>query len=245
MGIFDNANTVTIGGKEVQSLKIGTSILYEKPSGGQQESNILFEDACSNNNKLSSYGSPVNINQASMSGTPTMDYDSAENAYAMFGTSSSDYVIYPISTLDGKNNFTFSCEVKVNNSTGYPYVGLGVMPDASSLSSTYADIFYIYRYSATQVNAYAQKRRRTNKSSNSSTGRVTHTPTNWLRIKVVFDNSTGYTCTWEEVSNGSILKTYTGTVTAEVSSRHYGVYMRCYTASYKGWIRNIKAEKNS
>lgn len=31
MGIFDNANKVMIGGKEVQSIKVGTGVIYEKP----------------------------------------------------------------------------------------------------------------------------------------------------------------------------------------------------------------------
>ena len=245
MGLFTNANKVMIGNKEVKSIKIGTSTLYEKSDGGSS-SNILFDDPCSSNANLSKYGTPVNISQTSNSGTPTMEYDSSNSAYALYGTSSSDYVIYPIPVLDGLNDFTLSCEIKLNNSTSYPYVGLGVMPSASSLSSTYADTFYIYRYNATQVNAYVQKRRRTNKSSNSSTGRITHTPTNWLRLKAVFNNSNDYTVTWEEVSSGSVLKTYTGTVTtSSVSDRHYGIYMRCYTSSYKGYIRNVKAERNS
>lgn len=245
VGIFDNAKSVTIGGKEVKSLKIGTSVLYEKDEGGAS-SNVLFDDPCSSSTNLSKYDTPVPISQSSLSGTSTMAYNSSENAYEMYGTSSSDYVIYPIPVLNGLNNFTLSCEIKLNNSTSYPYLGLGVMPSASSLSSTYADTFYIYRYNATQVNAYVQKRRRTNKSSNSSTGRITHTPTNWLRLKVVFNNSNDYTVTWEEVSSGSVLKTYTGTVTtSSVSDRHYGIYMRCYTSSYKGYIRNVKAEKNS
>ena len=240
MGIFDNVNTIKINNKEVQSLKIGNGVIYEKSS----PSPYLFYDECNSSSGLSNYGSAVPISQSSLSGTPTLTYDSTENAYALYGTSSSDYVIFPIDVLYGKNNFTFSCEVKLNNSTNYPYVGLGVMPNTSSLNGTYSDTFYIYRYSASQVNTYIQKRRRTNKSSNTSTGRVTHTPTDWLRIKIVFNNSTGYTCTWEEVSSGSILKTYSGTVTTSASSRNYGIYMRCYTNSYKGWIRNIKAESN-
>lgn len=242
MGLFDSANKVMINNKEVQSIKIGNNTLYQKPSA---DSNVLFDDPCSSNANLSKYGTPVPISQTSLSGTPSMAYSSSNSAYEMYGTSSSDYVIYPISALDGLNNFTFSCEVKLNNSTSYPYLGLGVMPSASSLSSTYADTFYIYRYGSTQVNAYVQKRRRTNKSSNASTGRITHTPTNWLRIKVVFNSSNGYTVTWEEVSSGSVLKTYTGTVTtSSVSDRHYGIYMRCYTSSYKGYIRNVHAERN-
>ncbi|MBP5422964.1 MAG: hypothetical protein J6Y78_11040 [Paludibacteraceae bacterium] len=205
-------------------------------------SQYLFFDACTSSAKLSKYGSPVPIYNATLSGTSVMEYDSTENAYVLYGSSSSDYVIFPISKLDGKSNFTFSCELKVNNSTSYPYVGLGVMPNESQLSSTYTEQAYIYRYNASQVYAYAQRRRRTT-STSLSTGRITHTPTNWLKLKIVFNSTTGFTVTWEEL-DGTVLKTYTGTVTASISDRHYGIYMRGYNSSYKGWIRNIKAEAN-
>lgn len=241
--MFTNAKTVIINGKEVKSLKIGNSILYEKSEG--QSSNIIFEDPCSSSTNLSKYGTPINISQTSNSGTPTLTYSSTENAYELYGTSSSDYMIYPITALDGESDFTFSCEVKLNDSTGYPYIGLGIMPDASSLNNTYAETFYIYRYNATQVNAYVQRRRRNNKSSSRTNGRIAHVPTDWLRIKIVFDSSTNYTATWEEVSTGDILKTYTNThAMTNATSRHYGLYMRCYTSSYKGWIRNVKAIRN-
>ena len=208
-------------------------------------SQYLFYDACSSSSKLSKYGSPVTIYNSSISGTPTLEYNSTENAYQIYGTTYNDYLIYPIPKLTGKDNFTFQAEIKVNNSTSYPYLGLGVMPSESNLTSTYADHFYIYRYNASQVYAYAYKRRRTSSSSLSS-GRVTHAPTNWMRIRIVFNSSGGYTCYWEEL-DGTNLKTYTGTIsTSTKSDRHYGIYIRCgNSTSYKGYIRNIKAEANS
>lgn len=50
MGLFDNANKVMINNKEVQSIKIGTSTLYQKPS---DDSNVLFDDPCSNDANIS------------------------------------------------------------------------------------------------------------------------------------------------------------------------------------------------
>ena len=204
----------------------------------------LFYDACANNSKLNKYESPISIYNSSLGGVPTMEYDSTENAYALYGSSTNDYVIFPIPKLNGESNFTFSCEIKLNTSSSNPQIGLGVMPNESQLTGTYSELVFIYRYNASQVNAYAQRRRRTT-SSSISTGRVNHAPTNWLRIKIVYNSSNGFTATWEEVSNGTILKTYTGTVSAGISDRHYGIYMRCYSNnSYKGFIRNIKAERN-
>ena len=242
MGIFDNAQTIMINNKEVQSLKIGNNILYQKSSGGQ-ESNILFEDACSSNANLSKYSSPVSVYQSSIGGSPSLTYSSSDNCYVFTNNSSNDWLIYEISDLAGKSNFTFSCECHVSTSSG-PYVGLAVMPPTSSLSNTYANLFYIYRYNSSQIYYYAQNRRRTNKSSNVTNGRVTQSPTAWTKIKVVFNSSTGYTVTWEK-TDGTVLKTYTGTVsTTNASDRHYGIMLKDNTTSYKAYIRNIKAEKN-
>jgi len=239
MGLFDNANKVMIGNKEVQSIKIGNNVIYEK-----QSSNTLFFDACDNASGLTNYSSPVNLYNSSINGSPSLSYNSTENAYEFSNNSSNDWLVYPIDVLDGESNFTFSCELKLNNSSSVPYIGLGVIPNTSQLSSTYGEIFYAYRYSSSKVYCYAQRRRRTNKSSNLSTGNYNHSPTNWLRIKAVFNSTNGFTITWEEVSNGNVIKTYTGTTTSSGNNRHFGIFMRSNSNSYKGWIRNVKAERN-
>lgn len=37
MGVFDDAKTITIGGKEVASMKIGDAFIYKKESEGSEE----------------------------------------------------------------------------------------------------------------------------------------------------------------------------------------------------------------
>lgn len=243
VGIFNNANKVMIGNKEVQSIKIGTSVLYEKSSsGGQQESNILFEDACSSSTNLSKYSSPVNVFQLVTNSSPNLEYNSSNNCYVFTNASSNDWMLYQIPSLDGKSNFTLSMECKIDNKSG-PYVGLGVMPNESSLTSVYADLVYSYRYNSSQINCYAQRRRRQT-STNLSTGRVAQAPNSWFKIEMVFDTGTGFTANWKTLS-GSVLKTYTGSLSTSVSSRHYGLMLKTSSTSYKVYVRNIKAEKNS
>ena len=36
MAIFDNATSITIGEKEVASIKVGTAVIYEKPSSDEE-----------------------------------------------------------------------------------------------------------------------------------------------------------------------------------------------------------------
>ena len=87
MGIFTNANKVMIGNKEVQSLKIGANVIYEK--GG--EPNILFEDSCSSSSGLSNYRTPINIYSSVTYGSPQLTYNSTNNCYAF--TNASAYVV--------------------------------------------------------------------------------------------------------------------------------------------------------
>ena len=240
MGIFDNANKVMINNKEVQSLKIGTAVLYEKSS---PTSKTLFEDACSSNANLSKYGSPISLYNTSISGTQSMTYNSSNVAYELYGSTSNDYVYYPISDLDGKDDFTFEMEVKLNNSTNYPRIGLTISPSTSDLSSTYSDNIFVYRSSSSRTNCYSTRIRRT-ATSNQSTGYVSQNPTNWTKIKVVFSDTTSYVATWE-TTTGSVLKTYNGTLsTTSKSDRHYGIHLRGNGSNYLGYIRNIKAERN-
>lgn len=240
MGIFDNATKIMIGNKEVQSIKIGTSLLYEKAS---QESNILFEDACSSSSGLSNYRTPININQASNSGSPSLTYNSSNSCYTFTNSSSNDWMFYQIPELDGKGNFTLTAEVKIDNNSA-PYVGIGTMPNASSLSSTYAEIMYSYYRRSSSTYTYGQRRRR-GSSSNITSGNVSQKPNSWFKLEMMFDSSNGVTMTWRKL-DGTSLKTTTSTVTVtSPSNRYYGIVFRCNNTSYKAYIRNIKAEKNS
>ena len=205
---------------------------------------FIFKDACSSNANLSEYGSAISVYNTSISGTPTLAYDSTNNAYSINGTSTGDWVVLPISDLNGENNFTFSIEMKINRSNSYPYFGFAVFPSESSLSSTYAELFYSYRYSSSNgIYTYAQRRRRTTSSTINSTSDSSFDSTQWFRLVVTFNSSNGVTARWEKL-DGTEIKTVTTTVTASTSDRHYGLFLRGSSASYKGYVRNIKAWSN-
>ena len=212
MGIFTNANKIMIGGKEVQSLKIGNNTLYEKASG---ESNILFEDDCSSNQGLSNYRTPININYSSIYGSPQLTYDSTNDCYAFTNNSTYDYLIYQIPKLDGKTNFTFSCECKLDNNNSI-YVGLGVMPSESNLSTTYAEIMYAYYRSSTKVYNYVRRMRREATFTSITTGNSNQAPSSWFKLEMVMDNSNNVTFNFKTLSN-TTFKTVSSTISANAA----------------------------
>lgn len=75
----------------------------------EEDSTTIFEDDCSSASGLSNYGSSECIRGSNA--TMTMEYDSTENAYKVYG--SGNYHCYmPINALNGKTQYKLSADIK-------------------------------------------------------------------------------------------------------------------------------------
>lgn len=192
----------------------------------------IFIDNCDSDAKLSNYGSPINIYNATITGTASLTYNSTYEAYNISNSASSNYLIFPIPLLDGLDNIVISCEVKiVSTSSSTPSVGFGIMPDESSLTSTFADVFYKTYSSATNSTFYVQRRRRSSYASVYSSSKA-HKVSDWAKLTLVIKGS-DVDFSWDygdDVYSGST------TISSPLIERHYGIYCRYSTNAY---IRNI------
>lgn len=76
---------------------------------GEEDSTTIFEDDCSSASGLSNYSSSECVRGSNA--TMTMEYDSTENAYKVYG--SGNYHCYmPITALNGKTQYKLSADIK-------------------------------------------------------------------------------------------------------------------------------------
>lgn len=238
-------DTITINNKEVQSIKIGDKTIYQKVEEDYGDPNILFLDACDSSSNLTKYRSPQGIRYASISGSPSLAYDSVNDCYVFTNTTANDFLVYEIKKLDNKENFSLSLEFKFtstsqNNNT----IGLSVSPTTKTSNTT---VGFLQPFSAaSQVQYYVQNR----KVSNSNTNVISATRINsfysvrdWNKIHINIDSTTNK-ATWTfETQSGTKTTTKTVNIAPSVGDRHYGFFVFC-NSSGSVLIRNIKAEKN-
>lgn len=222
----------------------GTSITYQITYA-----EALYVDLCDDDSNVSNYNNIVDLyswQTGEIAGTPSLSYDGVNNCYLMTTTSTADKLVYVIDDLEDEDDFTLTFEVKLDtSSSSYPIVGLITSyPQENLIANSYSDCAYINRNSATATHIQVVPIRVSNYTMNAylSTN-VTHTPTEWLRIKMNFDDNNGFTATFEEL-DGTSLGSYTGSLHDVQTPREYGIYLYSSGESYKAYIRNIIAIKN-
>ena len=204
--------------------------------------NYIFYDPCTSSSGLSNYGTPVNLYQSTPH-TYSLSYDSTENAYAYYGSSNFDYYLFPISALDGESSFTLSAEFNVKNAGTSAYVGLAVMGDEADLSTVKANVWRARNNGSTTLQTIDNEIYRTG-TSTKTWNNNTFSTTDWLRLKVTFNGTDGYSATFETI-DGTTIRTYTGTVNPSISDRQYGFFVsNTDTSSEILYIKNIKAERS-
>lgn len=227
MGIFDNATSVYINNKEVQSMKIGTATIYEK----QSPTTILFEDSCSADN-TSIYTSQSIRNG---SGKATFSFNSTQQAYAC-NRSTSGYALMQFGTLVLQNNMKVSADIKLG-STSWQRNGFLGFADKDNPKTAYALGGFVqgekyYRMLETNVNTEVQTTSNT-KWSSVSTSDFNH------HELVYQDGVVTYTLTNPSAQTKSLTLTLIGN---NYIGGKVGLWVECNT-SPNCYIKNIVAEK--
>ena len=200
----------------------------------------LLYDECNDAEGLSNYSTPL-IFDGFTEVASGMSLSSSEDYY-IISHNNAKYLYYPIDVLDGKDNFTFTCKIKLNNGTSGTYapcVGLCVTENDTTVNSEFIgrrwySTAYAYAYAGTIKN---------NTISQSSSSNVTIGSAAWMVLEVVFDDSNQYVAKWKK-EDGTVLKTYTGTVTSSKADRHYGIVLYANSLNYAGHIKGIIVDSN-
>ena len=209
----------------------------------------MYVDLCEDDSNVSNYNNIVDLyswQTGEINGTPNLSYSESDNCYVLTNNSSSDKLVYVIDDLENEDDFTLSFEVKLDtSSTSAPIVGvITSYPQEDLSTSAYSDCAYVNRNSATATHIQVVPIRVSNYTmSPYLSTNVTHTPTEWLRIKMNFDNNNGFVATFEEL-DGTSLGSYTGSLHDVKTPREYGIYLYSNSDSYKAYIRNIIAIRN-
>ena len=188
-------------------------------------------DPCTSSDNLTGYGSYINLRD-NTSQSITLGYDSTENAYVLYGANNGGKQnLIPCSYLDGATNFKFEAEVMTKGNSGYYQFGIGVTSTDSKTTS------YNYRL---RGDSKIQRYNISNGSESEST-KVSETIQNkWWKLSMVKDGTT-LTTTITDVATDTVKATDTQTITSRNNQR-VGLILLAYGATYKGYIRNIKAE---
>lgn len=200
----------------------------------------LLEDDCTSASGLSNYSSPLLFDgftgvSSSLSVDGTNGYKITHN--------NNKFLYYPISVLDGLDNFTFTCKIRMNNGTSgtstAPYIGICVTENDVNVNSEvigtrWYSVSYRYLYAGTLQSETLTQASSTYYNYGSSY---------YMTLEVVFDDSNGYTATWKK-QDGTVAKTYTGTVTSAKQDRHYGIWFRSGNINYNGFIKDIVVDAN-
>lgn len=188
-------------------------------------------DPCTSSDNLNGYGSYINLKDTT-SQSITLAYDSTENAYVLYGVNNGGkQSLIPCSYLDGATNFKFEAEVMTKGNSGYYQFGIGLTSTDSKTTS------YNYRL---RGDSKIQRYNISNGSESESTKVSETTQNKWWKLSMVKDGTT-LTTTITDVATDTVKATDTQTITSRNNQR-VGLILLAYGTTYKGYIRNIKAE---
>ena len=211
-------------------------ILQISGGGG---STVIFEDACNSASGLSNYGTLVSLESSGTSANLT--YDSTENAYAITSLSSG-IKCFPITALNGEDNFKLSYEFRTPSTTNN--YGLGLAPIIAS-THTGLGLFVNKASSGRETVVHRDKNNAEQHWGNGQT--ITGYDTSkYYKLELVID---GDDATWNLYDGATLLRTYSYTLSDLstdyniLSNRDYGITVGWNnSSSVKMYIKNIKAE---
>lgn len=210
---------------------------------------IRFDEKCDSSNGLSNFESPILLGFYSH-GTSTMNYNSNMNAYALSGYW--ENTVFPITQLDGQENFMMSCEINISNFGGEK-IGLAIIPPETgeeTTSNKYGNIVYIGAPSNNQTTLQCMSKKKDGFMQD-TTDNLTINIENldWIKLCFMSDTtSSGSIIGQVEKLDGTILGTqtfkrnYSSSYYPQISNRKCGIY---FLGNNKDdtvniYIRNIK-----
>lgn len=192
----------------------------------------MFYDACNSSSGLSNYGNSVLIRGSNA--VASLEYDTAENCYALSGVGNYHAMI-PIPSLDDEDDYYIEMEIKAE-STRFRILGfyLDNRSDTTSYGMDMALSVYDKHIHSRQYRVSSD-----GTEANSSTSN-TITANTWFKLRMTV-NGPSLTGTLYQLDGTQIV---TQTNTLSVSNKQMGLFIFCENGSTdsKGYIRNIVAD---
>ena len=210
---------------------------------------IRFDEKCDSSNGLSNFESPILLGFY-WHGTSTMNYNSNMNAYALSGYF--DDTVFPITQLDGQENFMMSCEINISNFGGEK-IGFAIIPPETgeeTTSNKYGNIVYIDAPSNNQITLQSMSKKRDGVIQNTKDNLTINIENlDWIKLCFMSDTtSSGSIIGQVEKLDGTILGTqtfariYSSSYYPQISNRKCGIYFLGNNEddTVNIYIRNIK-----
>ena len=202
-------------------------------------STTIFEDACSSASGLSNYGTLVSLESSGTSAN--LEYDSTENAYAITSLSSG-IKCYPITALNGLDDFKLSYEFRTPSTTNN--YGLGLAP---IITSTHTGLGLLVNKASSGRETVVHMDKNNSETYWGNGQNITGYDTSkYYKLELVID---GDDATWNLYDGDTLLRTYSYTLSDlstdynTLSNRDYGITVGWNnSSSVKMYIKNIKAE---
>ena len=202
-------------------------------------STTIFEDACSSASGLSNYGTLVSLESSGTSAN--LEYDSTENAYAITSLSSG-IKCYPITALNGLDDFKLSYEFRTPSTTNN--YGLGLAP---IIASTHTGLGLLVNKASSGRETVVHMDKNNSETYWGGGQTITGYDTSkYYKLELVID---GDDATWNLYDGDTLLRTYSYTLSDlstdynTLSNRDYGITVGWNnSSSVKMYIKNIKAE---
>lgn len=210
---------------------------------------IRFDEKCDSSNGLSNFESPILLGFY-WHGTSTMNYNSNMNAYALSGYF--DDTVFPITQLDGQENFMMSCEINISNFGGEK-IGFAIIPPETgeeTTSNKYGNIVYIDAPSNNQITLQSMSKKRDGVIQNTKDNLTINIENlDWIKLCFMSDTtSSGSIIGQVEKLDGTVLGTqtftriYSSSNYPQISNRKCGIYFLGNNEddTVNIYIRNIK-----
>lgn len=210
---------------------------------------IRFDEKCDSSNGLSNFESPIILRSYSY-GVSTINYNSNMNAYALSGYL--DNTVFPITQLDGQENFMMSCEINMSNFGGES-IGFAIIPPETgeeTTSNKYGIMVYINAPSNNQITLQCMSAKSGGTIHYGSEDLTINIQNlDWIRLCFMSDTtSSGSIIGQVEKLDGTILGTqtftrhYSSSSYPQISNRKCGIYFLGNNEddTVNIYIRNIK-----
>lgn len=208
---------------------LANAILDIQGGGGGGGGTTLFEDACNSSSGLSNYGSSVAVRGSGSS--MTMEYNSTENAYKIYG-SGNYYSMIPIPDLNDEDEYKISADFKGQSLNAN---GVGLCIDNRNDTTSYSYAIWMeagYKFIGKQfsLNVDGTANQHTGLSLNSNT---------WYHMELIVN---GNSLTGNLYDGSTLLATDSTTLT--VNNKQVGIFLLTQngTTNSACYVKNIKAE---
>lgn len=200
----------------------------------------IFYDACDSASGLTNYGSLVSLES---SGTnANMSYDSTENAYALTSLSSG-MKCFPITPLNGLDNFKLTCDVRTPSTNNNYAIGL-----APIIASTHTGMSMIIDKESAGFRTVVHRDKNNSEQFWGNAQNISNYNTaNYYKLELIVE---GNSASWNLYDgNLTLLNTYSynlsdlSTDYNTLANRDYGISLGWINSSAtKMYVKNIKAE---